>query len=310
MSAIRLARGFTGRSKVIKFDGCYHGHSDSMLVKAGSGVMTASLSDSLGVPKGTANDTLVAQFNDIESVAELFKQNKSQIAAVITELVPANMGLVLPENNFIQNLKQLCVENEALLIADEVITGFRLGADGAQGYFGITPDITTFGKIIGGGLPVGAFGGLRDVMMQVAPCGGVYQAGTLSGNPLAMAAGIAQLTILKEHPEIYRHVETLTQKLENGLTELIEEYHIQAVVNSIGSLFCLFFCGNKVNNYRTARLCDTKAYATYFNHMLQNGIYLAPSQFETGFISDAHTEEDIESFLKFTQLAFHKINHS
>ena len=235
MSAVRLARGFTGRQKIIKFEGCYHGHSDSMLVKAGSGVLTASLSSSLGVPENTAKDTLVARFNDLKSVAELFEADPDGIAAVIAELVPANMGLVLPESGFLQGLRRLCDRFGALLVADEVITGFRLGTGGAQSLFGVRPDLTTFGKIIGGGLPVGAFGGRRDIMMGLAPCGGVYQAGTLSGNPLAMAAGIKQLTILKEHPEIYRLLEDLGEKVEKGLTELIRKYAIRAVVNRIGS---------------------------------------------------------------------------
>ncbi len=304
MSAVRLARGFTGRSKIIKFEGCYHGHSDSMLVKAGSGLMTGSLSSSAGVPEGTANDTLVAQFNDIGSVAELFERNPSQIAAVVTELVPANMGLVLPKEGFLQQLRQLCTKNEALLIADEVITGFRLGAGGAQKLFGIRPDLTTFGKIIGGGLPVGAFGGRRDIMSMVAPCGSVYQAGTLSGNPLATAAGIAQLTILKNHPEIYDQINELTQALADGLTERIREYHMPATVNHIGSLFCLFFTDRRVESYGDTRSCDTKAYAAYFHSMLQNGIYLAPSQFEVGFISEAHTEKDIENLLKRAEKFF------
>lgn len=304
MSAIRLARGFTGKPKIIKFEGCYHGHSDSMLVKAGSGLMTGSLSSSAGVPERTANDTLVAQFNDIDSVRELFEHNPSQVAAVVTELVPANMGLVLPKEGFLQQLRQLCTENGTLLIADEVITGFRLGTGGAQGLFGIRPDLTTFGKIIGGGLPVGAFGGRRDVMEQVAPCGGVYQAGTLSGNPLATAAGIAQLTILKEHPEIYSRIGDLAKKVADGLTEQLRKYGVPATVNHIGSLFCLFFTGRSVESYDDTRSCDTKAYADYFHFMLERGIYLAPSQFEIGFISDTHTEEDMESLLKGAEQFF------
>lgn len=311
MSAVRLARGFTGRPKIIKFEGCYHGHSDSMLVKAGSGLMTGSLSSSAGVPEGTASDTLVAQFNDIESVVRLFEHNPSQIAAVITELVPANMGLVLPKRDFLQKLRRLCTENGALLIADEVITGFRLGAGGAQELFGIRPDLTTFGKIIGGGLPMGAFGGRRDVMSMVAPCGSVYQAGTLSGNPLATAAGIAQLTILKNHPEIYSRIGAMTQTLADGLTEQIHKYEVPATINHIGSLFCLFFTDHCVENYNDTRSCETNAYAAYFNAMLRQGIYLAPSQFEVGFISEAHTEEDIENLLKraeelFREERFHK----
>ena len=308
MSAIRLARGFTGRTKIIKFAGCYHGHSDSMLVKAGSGLMTGSLSSSAGVPYDTAKDTLVAQFNDIESVSTLFEQNQGQIAAVITELVPANMGLVPPQKGFLQNLRKICTENGALLIADEVITGFRIGAGGAQEQFHIHPDLTTFGKIIGGGLPVGAFGGRKDIMSQVAPCGNVYQAGTLSGNPLATAAGIAQLSILKNHPEIYAHIGSLGERISNGMNQLIQKYHVPATVNSCGSLFCLFFTSRKVVNYGDTQTCDTKAYAKYFNSMLRQGIYLAPSQFEVGFISDAHTQNDIDCLLQSSEKSFSLMN--
>ena len=309
MSAVRLARGFTGRPKIVKFEGCYHGHSDSMLVKAGSGLMTGSLSGSAGIPEGTVSDTLVAQFNDIESVASLFERYPGQIAAVITELVPANMGLVLPRKGFLPQLRRLCTENGALLIADEVITGFRLSAGGAQELFGIRPDLTTFGKIIGGGLPVGAFGGRREIMSRVAPCGSVYQAGTLSGNPLATAAGIAQLTILKNHPAIYSHTQALTRALGDGLTRLIREYHVPATVNRIGSLFCLFFSGRPVESYDDTRACDTRAYAAYFNSMLRDGIYLAPSQFEVGFVSDAHTDEDIGHLLKGAEKFFQSYPH-
>jgi len=297
MSAVRLARGFTGKPKIIKFEGCYHGHSDSMLVKAGSGLMTGSISSSSGVPEGTAKDTLVAQFNDIESVKKLFEQYPSQIAAVITELVPANMGLILPKDDFLQQLRTICTENGALLIADEVITGFRLGAGGAQELLHICPDLTTFGKIIGGGLPVGAFGGRKDVMELVAPCGSVYQAGTLSGNPLATAAGMIQLTILREHPEIYANLEHLGKKLKSGFDELSEKYHVPVTVNQIGSLYCIFFCSGKVESYTDTQCCDLKTYASYFHFMLEEGIYLAPSQFEVGFLSIAHTEKDIDKLL-------------
>lgn len=298
MSAVRLARGFTGRPKVVKFEGCYHGHSDAMLVKAGSGLMTESISSSAGVPEGTARDTLVAQFNDIESVEALFQAYPEQIAAVITELVPANMGLILPEPDFLQQLRALCTKNGALLIADEVITGFRLSPGGAQARFGIRPDLTTFGKIIGGGLPVGAFGGRRDVMSQVAPTGNVYQAGTLSGNPLATAAGIAQLTFLHQHPEIYGRIDARTQTLADGLTGLIQKYGIPASVNHIGSLFCLFFTEKPVRSFADTHSSNMDAYAAYFHHMLSHGVFIAPSQFEVGFVSDAHTPEDIDCALR------------
>lgn len=304
MSAVRLARGFTGRSKIIKFEGCYHGHSDAMLVKAGSGLMTEALSSSAGVPDGTACDTLVAQFNDIGSVESLFRKYSGQIAAVITELVPANMGLILPDDGFLTDLCRVCTENGALMIADEVITGFRLGPGGAQERFGIRPDLTTFGKIIGGGLPVGAFGGRRDIMSMVSPCGNVYQAGTLSGNPLATAAGIAQLNILKNNSEVYSRADSLTKALTDGLSDQIKTYGVHATVNRIGSLFCLFFTGGPVRNYGDTQSCDTAAYAAYFHHMLRHGVYIAPSQFEVGFVSEAHTPEEIQYVLRQSESFF------
>jgi glutamate-1-semialdehyde 2,1-aminomutase len=304
MSVIRLARGYTGRNKIIKFEGCYHGHSDSMLVKAGSGVMTAGIPDSLGVPIGCASDTLTAVFNDIDSVNNLFEQYKNEIAEVIIELVPANMGVVLPNDGFLKNVQKVCKENGALLVADEVITGFRLGLSGAQSYFGITPDITTYGKIIGGGLPVGAYGGKKEIMQLVAPCGGVYQAGTLSGNPVAMAAGITQLTILKNNPQIYTQINRLSQKLADGLRNIIKDSGVKAVVNSIGSLSCMFFSESEVSNYNEAKKSNTQNYSMFFKSMLSNGIYLAPSQFEAAFLSYAHTDEDIDYTLEYVKKAF------
>lgn len=294
MSAIRLARGYTGRDKLIKFEGCYHGHSDSMLVKAGSGVMTAGVPDSEGVPQGCARDTLTVAFNDIEGVRRLFNSNNGQIAAVIIELVPANMGVVLPKEGFLKELKSLCEQNNTLLIADEVITGFRLGTGGAQGYFGIQPDITAFGKIIGGGMPVGAYGGKREIMEHIAPSGGVYQAGTLSGNPVAMAAGITQLKFLNENPQVYSHINTLSQMLTNGLWEIAKANNVSVTINSIGSLSSMFFTSGQINNYTDAKRSNTKQYAQYFKAMLRGGIYLAPSQFEASFVSYAHTKKDIE----------------
>ncbi|HWQ30321.1 MAG TPA: glutamate-1-semialdehyde 2,1-aminomutase, partial [Negativicutes bacterium] len=297
MSAIRAARGFTGRNKIIKFEGCYHGHSDSMLVKAGSGVMSSGVPSSLGVPAGCANDTLSAVFNDLESVRSLFENNKNEIAAVILELVPANMGVVLPADSFLTGLKKLCEENGALFIADEVITGFRLGIGGAQQLYGIKPDLTAFGKIIGGGMPVGAYGGRREIMQQVAPCGGVYQAGTLSGNPVAMAAGITQLSILRNNPQIYEHIDGLSAKLSEGLREIIKKTGVKAAVSCIGSLSTIFFTDSTVNNYNDALKSDTKMYGRFFSSMLNQGIYLAPAQFEAAFISYAHTAEDIDRTL-------------
>lgn len=307
MSAIRLARGFTGKTKIIKFEGCYHGHSDSMLVKAGSGVLTAGIPDSLGVPSGCAADTLTAVFNDIESVAELFSTHKNEIAAVIIELIPANMGLVLPDASFLHNLKKLCEENNALLIADEVITGFRIGLGGAQEYFGITPDITTLGKIIGGGLPVGAYGGRREIMECVLPVGGVYQAGTLSGNPIAMAAGIAAMTHLRENPQFYEELNRQSRKLTNGLNAIIAEHNINAMINSVGSLFCLFFSDTNVRNYAEAKTCNTVSYGKYFHSMLERGIYIAPSQYEAAFLSSAHTDFDIAYTLESAEIALKSI---
>jgi glutamate-1-semialdehyde 2,1-aminomutase len=294
MSAIRLARGFTGRDKLLKFEGCYHGHCDSMLVSAGSGLMTYGVSASAGVTQGCAKDTLTAIYNDINSVKEVFDNNRDEIAAVIIEPVAANMGVVLPNESFLSELRRLCDINGTLLIFDEVITGFRLGLGGAQERFGIRPDLTTFGKIIGGGLPVGAYGGRRELMKQAAPLGKVYQAGTLSGNPIAMAAGIAQLGYLKEHPQVYSHLEMLSEKLFGGIQELIDKHKAPLTLNHIGSLGCLFFAPEPVNNYKDAKCSDTAMYAAYFRHMLSEGIYLAPAQFEAMFMSDAHTEEQLQ----------------
>ncbi|AFV03956.1 Glutamate-1-semialdehyde aminotransferase [Dehalobacter sp. UNSWDHB] len=307
MSAVRAARGFTGRNKIIKFEGCYHGHSDAMLVKAGSGVMSSGVPSSLGVPPGCAVDTLTAVFNDIGSVQALFENNKDQVAAVIVELVPANMGVVLPKPGFLQELQKLCTENSTLLIADEVITGFRLGLGGAQELFGIKPDLTAFGKIIGGGMPVGAYGGRKEIMQQVAPCGGVYQAGTLSGNPVAMAAGIAQLSILKNNPQIYTHIDSLSARLSNGLRELIKARGLKATVNSIGSLSTLLFTEREVYNYTDALTSDTKMYGRFFSAMLNQGIYLAPAQFEAIFVSNSHTEVDIDRTLECAEKALRSL---
>ena len=297
MSAVRAARGFTGRDKIIKFAGCYHGHSDSMLVKAGSGVMTAGVPDSAGVPKGCSQDTLTAVYNDLQSVEELFEAWKDQIAAVILEPVGANMGVVPPAEGFLPGLRRLCTDQGALLIFDEVITGFRLGLDGAQGYYGITPDLTTFGKIIGGGMPVGAYGGRRDVMELIAPAGPVYQAGTLSGNPIAMAAGMAQLRLLQETPDFYEKLNEKSSRFFHQIQELIEKSGRGYQLNHVGSLGCLFFTPEPVVDYASAKTSDTREFAAYFKHMLEAGIYLAPSQFEAMFLSAAMTQEDLERTL-------------
>ena len=304
MSAVRVARGYTGKNKIIKFEGCYHGHSDAMLVKAGSGAMISGVPSSLGVPVGCAQDTLTATYNDVESVKALFEQNKGEVAAVIIELVAGNMGVVLPTTEFLQGVKTLCEENNALLIADEVITGFRLTDGGAQKYFGLKPDLTTLGKIIGGGMPVGAYGGRKEIMQQVSPLGSVYQAGTLSGNPVAMAAGIAQLSILKNNPDIYKHVDSLSQKLADGLRDIIKKTGVEATVNGIGSMSCLYFTDSKITNYAEAKTSDTKKYSKYFKYMLSKGIYLAPAQFEATFVSNAHTEDDIDYTLSCAGEAF------
>lgn len=304
MSAIRLARGATGRDKIVKFAGCYHGHSDAMLVKAGSGLMTAGVPSSLGVPGKAAEDTLTAEYNDLSSVKQFFEQYPGEIAAIIVEPVAANMGVVPPEKGFLEGLRKICDQNGALLIFDEVITGFRLSKGGAQEYFSVKADLVTFGKIIGGGMPVGAYCGSRKLMETVSPTGKVYQAGTLSGNPVAMAAGLAQLKILDEHPEIYRHIDKLGQRLESGLKTLIKKYGVPASVTRAGSLCCLFFREGGVRNYEEAQQCDTALFARYFKGMLTSGIYLAPSQFEAIFIGNAHTEADIDSTLQAAEETF------
>ena len=294
MSAIRAARGFTGRDKIIKFTGCYHGHSDGLLVKAGSGAMTSGIPDSAGVPTGCTKDTLTAAYNDLDSVEELFRQFPEEIACVIVEPVAANMGVVLPEAGFLEGLRYLCTRYGALLIFDEVITGFRLAFGGAQEYFGVRPDLTTYGKIIGAGMPVGAYGGRREIMEMVAPVGPVYQAGTLSGNPVAMAAGFAQLSILREHPEYYRELNEKADIFFRKLAVAVEAAGKPCQVNHIGSLGCLFFTGEKVRDYESAKTSDTARYADYCNYMLNRGIYLAPAQFEAMFLSMAHTTEQLD----------------
>lgn len=297
MSAIRTARGFTGKNKFIKFEGNYHGHSDALLVKAGSGVMTAGIPDSSGVPANCVKDTLTAVYNDLDSVKKLFDENKDEIACVIVEPVSANMGVVLPKDGFLKGLRKLCDDNNALLIFDEVITGFRLGLTGASGYFNIHPDLITYGKIIGGGMPVGAYGGRADVMQVVSPVGSVYQAGTLSGNPVAMAAGITQLKILKETPEVYKRTFELGEMLRNGAADIIKEAGLPYKVTGIGSLSCIFFTDKEVSDYTSAKTSDTAEFAKYFNHMLSRGNYFGPSQFESIFVSAAHTKENIDKTL-------------
>ncbi len=290
MSAIRAARGFTGRTKIVKFKGCYHGHSDGLLVKAGSAALTTSVPDSAGVPADFTRHTLVALYNDRDSVEQLFQAQGSEIAAVIVEPVAANMGVVLPEEGFLQFLRDITRQYGALLIFDEVITGFRLGLGGAQEYYHITPDLTTLGKIVGGGMPVGAYGGRREIMEMVSPAGPVYQAGTLSGNPIATTAGIETLKLLKEDPDIYKRLEAKAFKLEQAVKNSASG---RVCVNRIGSLMSIFFTKEQVKDYESAVSSDTSRYAEYFAYLLKSGIYAAPSQFEAMFLSDAHTQEDI-----------------
>lgn len=294
MSAIRVARGFTGRDKIIKFTGCYHGHSDGLLVKAGSGAMTSGVPDSAGVPVGCTQDTLTANYNDLESVETLFAQFPEQIACVIVEPVAANMGVVPAEAGFLEGLRYLCTRYGALLIFDEVITGFRLSFGGAQEYFGVRPDLTTFGKIIGAGMPVGAYGGRREIMEMVSPVGPVYQAGTLSGNPVAMAAGYTQLTILRDHPEYYRELNEKADMFFGKLAMAVEAAGKPYRVNHVGSLGCLYFTGEQVRDYESAKTSDTARYAHYCNYMIDHGIYLAPAQFEAMFVSMAHTQQQLD----------------
>lgn len=298
MSVIRAARGFTGRDKVIKFEGCYHGHTDAMLVKAGSGMMTSGIPDSHGVPMGCAKDTLTAVYNDIGSVEKLFAENPGKIACLIIEPVAANMGLVLPEPGFLEKIREICTKEGAILIFDEVITGFRLAWGGAAEYFHIVPDLVTYGKIIGGGMPVGAYGGRKDIMTCIAPLGSVYQAGTLSGNPIAMAAGLTQLSTLKEHPEIYQQLDSIGTKFADGMRKIKEERKAPIMVNQIGSLAGVFFTKEPVIDYVSAKKSDTKEFARYYHYMLDRGCYFAPSQFEAIFFSAAHKQQDIEDTLR------------
>lgn len=297
MSALRLARAYTGKEKIIKFAGCYHGHCDSMLVKAGSGALTQGNPDSAGVTKGTAQDTLIAEYNDISSVERLFQHNSNEIACVIIEPVAANMGVVPPKAEFLQQLRELTKKHQALLIFDEVITGFRLAFGGAQAYFQVEADLVTYGKIIGGGLPVGAYGGKREIMERVAPLGDVYQAGTLSGNPLAMSAGLAGLTYLLKNPDVYSKINSMAEELAEGFRTLNF-----GVVNQVGSLLSPFFTKSQVFDYNSAKTADTVRYSSYFSFMLENGVYLAPSQFEAMFLSTEHTKEQIKEVLDLTKL--------
>lgn len=306
MSAVRVARGFTGKNKIIKFAGCYHGHSDAMLVSAGSGVMTSGVPDSAGVPKGCTEDTMTAVYNNLDSVRALMEQADGQTAAVIVEAVGANMGVVPPKKGFLEGLRKLCDEYGALLIFDEVITGFRLAFGGAAEYFGVTPDLVTYGKIIGAGMPVGAYGGRREIMELVSPVGKVYQAGTLSGNPIAMAAGLTQLKYLYEHQEIYKDLEEKGKRLYGGMEKILAEKNLPYHINHVSSLGSLFFTAQEVVDYTSAKSSDTKAFSEYFKGMLAQGIHMAPSQFEAMFLSVAHTDEIIDQTLEAVRNYFTK----
>ncbi|MCM3637262.1 glutamate-1-semialdehyde 2,1-aminomutase [Sporosarcina luteola] len=301
MSALRLARGYTGRNKILKFEGCYHGHGDSLLIKAGSGVATLGLPDSPGVPEGIAKNTITVAYNDMDGVRAAFDQFGDDIAGVIVEPVAGNMGVVPPEPGFLEGLREITEKNGTLLIFDEVMTGFRVDYTCAQGYFGITPDLTCLGKVIGGGLPVGAYGGKREIMENIAPAGTVYQAGTLSGNPMAMTAGIE--TLKKLTPASYDYFKKLGDQLEAGFREAATKYNIPHTVNRAGSMIGFFFTNEKVTNYDQAKTSDLELFAEYFRLMAEEGIFLPPSQFEGMFLSSSHTEEHIEQ----TVQAFHKV---
>ena len=297
MSAIRVARGYTGRDKILKFEGCYHGHGDSFLIAAGSGALTLGAPDSPGVTEGVARDTITVPYNDVPALKAAIAANPEQIATIIIEPVVGNMGLVEPAPGFLAELRALCTEHGIVLLFDEVMTGFRLAPGGAQQLYGITPDMTTLGKIIGGGLPVGAYGGRADIMNQVAPAGKVYQAGTLSGNPLATAAGLAQLRYLHEHPEVYEQLEATSARLADGTRAIAKDLGLNYTVNRVGSMFSLFFTSEPVNNLEDAKKADLPAFGRYFHGMLKRGIYLAPSQFEALFISTSITDELVDKYL-------------
>jgi glutamate-1-semialdehyde 2,1-aminomutase len=303
MSAIRLARGYTDRDKILKFSGCYHGHADSLLVKAGSGAATFGVPDSPGVPADLARKTLTAEFNSLESVKELIRSNRGEIACIIVEPIAGNMGTVPPVEGFLEGLRTTCTDEGIVLIFDEVMTGFRVAYGGAQELYGVTPDLTTLGKIIGGGLPVGAFGGKRQIMQILSPSGGVYQAGTLSGNPLAMTAGIETLKLLKQKG-FYKELEEKSARLSAGIAEAAKSAGVNIFSTRVGSMFCAFFTRAEVRDWNTAAACDTNAFARYFRSMLEQGIYLAPSQFETAFVSIAHSDNDIENTIAAARKAF------
>ena len=302
MSAIRLARAYTNKDKIIKFEGCYHGHADEFLVSAGSGALSLGQPNSPGVPNDVVKDTLLANFNDIDTVKELFKKYKNEIACIIVEPVAGNMNLILPKNDFLKKLKSICEENDSLLILDEVMTGFRVGLGGAQEYFDVKPDLTTLGKIIGGGMPVGAFGGRKEIMQMISPSGNVYQAGTLSGNPIAMRLGLETLNIISKE-DFYSELIAKTEKLVNGLNNIAKKYNVDFQAKSIGSMFGLFFTNrnNEINTFNDVKNCDTNMFNKFFAFCLNNGIYFAPSAYEAGFMSISHGENDIQKTINVVE---------
>ncbi len=308
MSAIRLARGFTGRDKIIKFRGCYHGHGDSFLIAAGSGALTMGTPDSPGVTQGTAKDSLLAAYNNIESVEKLVQENKDKVAAIIIEPVAGNMGCIVPEEGFLQRLRKLCDQENIILIFDEVMTGFRLARGGAQELYGVIPDMTTLGKIIGGGLPVGAYGGRQEIMDYVSPVGPVYQAGTLSGNPVAMAAGFAMLQYLNTHPEVYTQLEKITSDIVEGIQHNLRQMNLSYTLNHVGSMFSLFFTSHEVTDFQSASTSDTAKFGLYFRKMLEKGIYLAPSQYEALFVSTAITPDLVNKIVQANREALKEVH--
>ena len=307
MSAIRLARGFTRKDKIIKFAGCYHGHGDSFLIAAGSGALTFGVPNSPGVTEGVAKDTLIARFNDLAHVTELIHSHRTEVAAIILEPVTGNMGVIRPDQEFLEGLRNLCDEEGILLIFDEVMTCFRLSYHCAQHVLGVEPDLTCLGKIIGGGMPVGAYGGRKDIMEYVSPAGPVYQAGTLSGNPLAMNAGYATLNYLKNHPELYTHIDQVTELMASGMSERFSHKGIAHKIGRVGSMFTLFFNEQPVRNFEDAKSCDTQAFAKFFQNMLDLGVYMPPSQFEAMFVSQSVRQSEVDHFLSSCEKALNNL---
>ncbi len=308
MSSIRLARGYTGRDKIIKFEGCYHGHGDSFLIKAGSGASTLGVPNSPGVTAGTAADTLTAPFNDLKAVEKLIEENPDQIAAIITEPVAGNMGCVPPNPGFMEGMRELCDKHGIVFILDEVMTGFRLAPGGAAERLGVTPDLVCYGKVIGGGMPVGAFGGKREIFDHIAPTGPVYQAGTLSGNPLAVISGLTTLRYLQNHPEVYAQIDHITERIEEGLREILEETDLPWTINRLGSMISVHFCENEVKDYTTAAEGNNDYFKQFFHGMLNEGVYLPPSAFETWFISNEITESELEHTLYAAKNVIEEMN--